>query len=176
MKNNILGILLIFFIASCNKESNQNEPGKANEPAVVATEQKLKDESFDFVYQDINDKEVKLSDYKGKYVIVNFWATWCKPCRKEIPDFVRFKETYKDKVEILGIDYEDTDLEIVQNFVNDLNINYPILRTDVYAPTDFENANTKGLPTTLVFNPDGEQIDKRVGPVHYEDLVEILGF
>lgn len=76
----------------------------------------------------------------------------------------------------MGIDYEDTDLEIVQNFVNDLNINYPILRTDVYAPTDFENANTKGLPTTLVFNPDGEQIDKRVGPVHYEDLVEILGF
>ena len=96
----------------------------------------------------------------------------CKSNLSE-PDFVKFKELYKDHVEILGIDFEDTNVETIQSFIKDFNINYPILVTDVYNPTEFEKENSLGLPTTVFFDKNGVQFDKRVGPVHFEDLVEI---
>ena len=72
-------------------------------------------------------------------------------------------------------DFEDTEVEKIKSFIKDFNINYPILLTDVYNPTEFEQKNSLGLPTTVFFNPEGVQFDKRVGPVHYKDLVEITG-
>lgn len=178
MKNKILIILIIMLVA-CTESNNNNievEVKQSDEQQNISP-QKLEKETntFDLVYKDLDDNEHRLSDYRGKWVIVNFWATWCAPCRKEMPDFVKLKEKYKDKLEIWGIDYEDSDIRTIKNFVRDFKINYPILKTDVYNPNEFESENTKGLPTTVIFNPKGEQHDKRVGPIHYKDLVEIIG-
>ena len=174
-------LLLILSLAACDQSQSQVDAKKNAKQAQTqestpakATKAANNPNTFDFTYQDIEGKQVKLSDYRGKWVIVNFWATWCPPCRKEIPDFIKFKNKYKDKVEILGINNEDADLEKIQDFVFEYEINYPILRADVYNPTKFEQANTKGLPTTVIFNPEGEQVGKRVGPLHYSDLERII--
>jgi hypothetical protein len=81
---------------------------------------------------------------------------------------------YSNNVEILGIDYEDAELETIRKFINDYSVNYPILKADVYNPTEFERQNTMGLPTTVIFDPQGVQYNKRVGPMHFKDLVEII--
>ena len=81
---------------------------------------------------------------------------------------------YSDNVEILGIANEDAEVEKIRTFAEDYSVNYPILMADVYNPTDFDRENTMGLPTTVIFNPAGEQVNKRVGPMHFEDLVEII--
>jgi len=88
----------------------------------------------DFSLTDLNGKTHKLSDYRGKWVVVNYWATWCPPCRKEIPDFVRFQQKHPKDVQILGIAYEDADASKLKRFAEDFKINYPILTVDVYNP------------------------------------------
>src|SRR5262245_13522163 len=84
--------------------------------------------TFDFVLKDQHNQPVKLSDYKGKVVIVNFWATWCGPCKVEIPDFVKLYAQYKDKgLVIVGISIDDS-AEQLQSFMREYKMNYPVVQ------------------------------------------------
>src|SRR5690349_9172372 len=84
--------------------------------------------TFDFVLKDQHNVPVKLSDFKGKVAIVNFWATWCGPCKIEIPDFVKLYSEYKDKgLVILGISIDDSP-EQLQAFMQEFKMNYPVLQ------------------------------------------------
>lgn len=189
MKNSIILSLLII-LSGCNNEltsSNKESELAANEKLqkiehnIVAdiNQQKSDDlsqgEAFEFTYKNLEGEDVSLSDFRGKWVVVNYWATWCPPCRKEIPDFVKFKKLYSEKVEILGINNEDAETSTLQDFAFEYEINYPVLRADVYNPSEFDRQNTMGLPTTVIFNPEGVEVAKRIGPMHFDDLVEVIG-
>ena len=107
-----------------------------------------------FSLKDINGKTVKLSDYKGKVVLLNFWATWCGPCKREIPDLVTLHNTYKKKgAVVLSIALDQQGTSIVKPFVEKNKITYPVLIGD----TDVVQAygNFTGIPTTVVIDKKG---------------------
>src|SRR5256885_5346260 len=80
-----------------------------------------------FLLRDINGKIVSTADWKGKVVILNFWATWCPPCREEIPELVRLQAQYKDKLQIIGASEDEDGPQKVQQFVQRFGMNYPIV-------------------------------------------------
>jgi len=187
MKNNLFAVLTVLVLSSCQQQAEQTSIEQTAESTKVATVEKPQvketiktavkavDKGFDFTYNDLDGKPVSLSDFRGKWVVANFWATWCPPCRKEIPDVVKCKTQYGDHIEIIGINNEDADVEIVRAFAEDYHINYPVVQADVYNPSDFDRQNTMGLPTTVIFNPQGVQVSKRVGPMHFKDLQMVIG-
>jgi len=86
-------------------------------------------EPVDFSLPDLDGKPVSLADYRGKWVIVNFWATWCPPCLEEIPELVSLHEENSDKLVVLGVDYEEVNTEYLRGFVESHMMSYPIMRT-----------------------------------------------
>ena len=108
---------------------------------------------------------------RGKYLVVNFWATWCTPCLKEIPAFVEFYNQNSNHVEILGLDYEPVNLPVINEFVERFSINYPIiLYTDTNDSEYSKFGEIVGMPTTLIYSPGGELIRTFMGEVTIEDL------
>ena len=125
---------------------------------------------------DLDGNESFLSDYKGKWVILNLWATWCPPCLVEIPDLVMFHEAHKDKDAIvIGANYEDNDPAKVKAFAESQMINYPIVRFE--GKTDGVSSplgNLQGLPTTYMVAPDGTVVAARTGMVDQKMLEEFM--
>ena len=118
--------------------------------------------------KDVNGKELSLEAYKGKVVLLNFWATWCGPCRAEIPSLIRIQEAYKDRLQIIGMDVDD-DEEQLREFVKDQGINYPVAMTSVQVRLAYGGIGA--LPTVFVINQDSKVVQKHVGlfnPALYE--------
>jgi thiol-disulfide isomerase/thioredoxin len=114
-----------------------------------------------------------LSSQRGKWVIVNYWATWCNPCIKEMPDISRFVATHKQVVAI-GLAFEDTDRADIQAFLKKHPVVYPVAQVDIsHPPADF--AQPLGLPTTYLIAPDGTLAKKFIGPIHAADLEQVIG-
>ena len=108
---------------------------------------------------------------KGKYLIINFWATWCPPCLKEIPAFVEFYEQNSDRVEILGLDYEQADKKTILEFTDTFMVNYPIILFDDKNGSQFTNfGDVFGMPTTYIYDPEGRLVDFRMGEIDIETL------
>jgi thiol-disulfide isomerase/thioredoxin len=124
--------------------------------------------NFDFVLKDEHNVPVKMADYKGKVVLVNFWATWCGPCKVEIPAFVELYAEYKDKgLVIVGISVDDSP-EQLQAFMKEYRMNYPVLQMT----PDVENAFGPfyGYPTTFFVARDGSICTKHLGPATKEQF------
>jgi peroxiredoxin len=129
-----------------------------------------KSTSDDFTLMDLDGNEVSLSDFNGKVLILNFWATWCPYCREEIPDFVEVYNEYESEdVQFIGVSNED--ISTLRSFVEDYNISYPILIDDANIMGEWE---ISALPTTFVFDKDGQIISKSVGMMTREQLVNII--
>jgi peroxiredoxin len=181
----LLAVLLIWGVYDVvNKNNINNEAvGKTNTNAEVITDKneevkiglEKSNLSPDFELTTLDGKKVKLSDYRGKKVILNFWATWCPPCRAEMPDMEKFYSSYKDKdVVILGVNLANAerDQTTVKNFIKSYGITYPI-------PLDKENLaaemyQVSAIPTSYIIDPQGIIIEKVVGPMDFETMKSLL--
>ncbi|MCG6866044.1 MAG: TlpA family protein disulfide reductase [Thiogranum sp.] len=127
----------------------------------------------DYSLPDLKGKMHSLAEYKGKWVIVNYWATWCPPCQEEIPDLVDFHDRHKGKdAVVLGINFEDIGDEQLQTFVDSFLISYPVLRSSPAATTPL--GPIPGLPTTYIIDPDGSPVARQVGPVTGKQLDDYI--
>ena len=112
---------------------------------------------------------------RGKYLVVNFWATWCTPCLKEIPAFVEFYNEKSDYVEILGLDFEPVNLPVINAFIDRFSVNYPIvLYTDTNDSQYSNFGEIVGMPTTLIYSPEGELLQTFMGEITIEDLNKFI--
>lgn len=130
-------------------------------------------EPVDYSLPDVHGKKHSLADYRGKWVVVNYWATWCPPCQEEIPDLVEFHDRHKDNdAVVIGINFEDIGEEQLSAFVDSFLISYPILRSQPLAETPL--GTIPGLPTTFIIAPDGSPVARQVGPVTGKQLDEYI--
>ncbi|MGD8593430.1 MAG: TlpA disulfide reductase family protein [Gammaproteobacteria bacterium] len=121
-------------------------------------------ETVDFTLPDLDGKSRQLSEFRGKWVVVNYWATWCPPCLEEIPELVDFHEAHKDNnAVVIGVDFEDIAIPKLKSFVEDYFMSYPILHMKP-APKS-ELGVISGLPTSFLISPEGELVAKQTGPV-----------
>ncbi|SEJ10166.1 TlpA family protein disulfide reductase [Frateuria terrea] len=121
----------------------------------------------------LDGKPFDLAAQRGHWVIVNFWATWCVPCIKEMPDISRFVSSHAD-VRAVGLAYEDSDKADIQAFLAKHPVSYPIAQVTMDdAPKDFDEP--RGLPTTYLIAPDGHVAKRFVGPVTGQSLGAAIG-
>jgi peroxiredoxin len=115
----------------------------------------------DFTVTDIDGKKLKLSDYRGKVVLLDFWATWCAPCRAEIPHFVEMQQKYGSQgLQVLGISMDD-DAKPVREFAREYKMNYPIAVGDDKLAESF--GGVLGLPVNFIIDRDGRIVKKFIG-------------
>lgn len=118
-------------------------------------------------FKDINGKTIRLSDFKGKVVLLNFWATWCVPCRAEIPDLVKMQRRYRARgLQVLGITYPPEQKSEVRSFTRQLKMNYPVIIGSKGTKQSFTSSET--LPLTVVIDREGN-IREIIDGIMYAD-------
>jgi len=150
-------------VATPQQSSDSNAPNTlsfAADPEVVPP----------FAMKDLAGETVSTAALKGKALIINFWATWCGPCREEIPEMVALQAKYKGSLQIIGISEDDGPPDQVAKFVQKMGINYPVIMyTDAL---EKEYGGVSALPTSFLVNKDGRVVQKDVGvyPLEYYDM------
>jgi thiol-disulfide isomerase/thioredoxin len=143
----VLGLcaVVVFTLSSCSKEGKTPTPTSAP----------------DFTLKTLDGQEMTLSKLKGKVVLLDFWATWCAPCREAIPHLINLQKTYQEKgVEVIGMNVDKGDVETVRRFVKSMDIPYPITLT----PEEVSrNYGVTGLPTTILIDKQGRIRQKLMG-------------
>jgi thiol-disulfide isomerase/thioredoxin len=133
------------------------------------------DPAPEFKLTGLDGKPVTLADSKGKIILLNFWATWCGPCRAEIPDLVELQNKYKDRLQILGLVVDDDDQDAIKEFVEKFGINYPVAITPDSVRIQY--GGIAALPTSFVLNSEGRIVQKHEGlrdPILYETEIRSL--
>ncbi|MFP4082100.1 MAG: TlpA family protein disulfide reductase [Candidatus Aminicenantes bacterium] len=115
-----------------------------------------------FTALDLDGNEISLSDYEGKVIFLNFWATWCPPCRAEIPGFVEVYDKYKNKgMQIIGVSLDRTGKDKVLDFAHEYKINYPVVMGTRKLVNDYRPG--RFIPSTIIIGQDGNIREKHVG-------------
>jgi thiol-disulfide isomerase/thioredoxin len=124
-----------------------------------------------FQFQDTTGKIHKLEDYKGRWVLVNFWATWCPPCLKEIPDLVSLYESRKD-IMVIGVAMDFSDPQVVTDFVRSLSVTYPTVLGNREIAAQLDDISL--LPSTYFFDPDGKPAARQLGIISRESIERFI--
>jgi thiol-disulfide isomerase/thioredoxin len=149
----------------------------AGGPETVSCPANAKPANLNFTLKDTANKDVKLSAFKGKVILLDFWATWCGPCKIEIPWFIEFQNKYgKDGLQVIGVSVDDT-LVKLKPYVTDMKMNYPVLQgldredvQDAYGPMF-------GIPVTAVISREGKVCMKHAGlssKDSFENMIKAL--
>ncbi len=164
----LVAVSAMFFAAACSTAT------KADNPVKNAGDRK---QAPDFELKDSDGKSVKLSDYKGKVVLLNFWATWCGPCKIEIPWFIDFETQLKDKgFAVLGVSLDEEGWDIVKPYIDSKKVNYRVLMgTDQVAQL---YGGVESLPTSFILDRDGKVAKVHIGLVskgqYLNDINQLL--
>ena len=180
----LIKILILSLFLSCDNSTAQQ---KKNEKAKKINDNKQLVKAPEFTLADLEGNLVTLSDLKGKVVMLNFWGTWCGPCRREIPDFVKLIDKHKDSgLEILGVTLSSGPPKNIQSFADQWNINYTLLtdisKNETQIVTSLYGQVTgqpiTGIPTTFIIDREGYIRQKYVGPrsekVFFKDIEPLL--
>lgn len=155
LRSIILGVLFISLPVIATGQSNQA-------PALAL--------------KDLRGRTLRLSDYKGKVVVLNFWATWCPPCRAEMPDLIKMQREYRSKgLQVIGVTYPPEEIKEVRQFIRKLGVNYPIALGTKETKTLFDETET--LPLTVVIDRQGnvrERIEGILLPEEFEQKIKPL--
>lgn len=179
-------IILVLILSSialfgCEKETaEETDKEISNKEAMPNKEVELTNDGAlqkapAFSLESTEGKKVQLSDYQGKIVLLDFWATWCGPCRRGIPDLVSLQKQYKDDLVVIGISLDQQTKPDVVPFMKQYGINYPI----VYGNRDIVKnyGNIQSIPTSFVIDKSGNVVDMHVGLVDksvYEKTINKL--
>lgn len=133
--------------------------------------------NWNFKLKDLEGKEVELASFKGKVVLLNFWATWCGPCKAEIPGFVELQEKYRDQLTIIGYSVDDT-AELAKKFAAQYKMNYPILLGEGREDVQDAYGPIWGIPASFLISKDGLVCRKHMGiapkAVFEKEIVALL--
>ena len=164
-----VGVIIFLFVHVSSNPGRPISVGSSTAAACAKGQKCLPDVS----YTDTTGKHYTAKDLAGKVVVVNFWATWCKPCLKEIPDLSRVYEKYKDQgVIILGVLTDNPDSNQLLNFQSDHEMSYPVVRSNSDIMVSF--MYPESLPTTFVYDRGGREVFTRVGAVSEQALAQVL--
>jgi peroxiredoxin len=148
--------------------SSTGDPGSRTASSTCTA--KAAPAKLDFTVKDMNGADVRLADYKGKVILLNYWATWCGPCKVEIPDLIALYDRYRDKgFVVLGVSQDD-DPETLRTFATTFKMNYPVLVGRDHPDLLDAQGPLWGLPTTYLIGRDGSVCTKHLGPATKQDF------
>jgi thiol-disulfide isomerase/thioredoxin len=161
MKTHLLrGLLAAVLVvtAACSRPGGDAARADAAEAGLKPAAQR--NPAPDFVLKDAGGRDVKLSDLKGKVVLLNFWATWCGPCKFEIPWFIEFEKQYKDQgFAVVGVSLDDEGWEVVKPYIEDKKVNYRVVVGT--EEVSMKYGGVESLPSTFMIDREG-----RIASVH----------
>jgi thiol-disulfide isomerase/thioredoxin len=167
------GVLVTWAAARYARDVERRQPAAAVEATTAAPDAPTTTETATlrffrepkpapaFTLKDLAGREITPASLRGKVVIVNFWATWCGPCRAEIPDLVALQEKYKDTLQVIGISEDEAGIDVVKRFAEEHHVNYPVAMTTPEVEKLFPGISA--LPTSYVLDRDSRIVQKHVG-------------
>jgi peroxiredoxin len=167
---------MVLLAASCGgKEPRvKGREGRVRASGVPATQDRRP--APDFTLKDLDGRDVRLTDFRGQVVMVNFWATWCPPCRAEIPDFIELQSQLGPKgLQIIGISLDDEGSAKVAPFASQNRINYTMLVNGNGAANRY--GGIEGIPTTFLLDRQGRVVERRAGITpreHWQQVIALL--
>ena len=134
-----------------------------SKPSQSTSDAKVEHAKLDYVLKDMNGNDVRLADYKGRPLLINFWATYCEPCKHEIPAFIELSQKYKDKhFAVLGVSVDDSPADL-QQFAKQFGMNYPVLIGNGHDEFLEHNEANFTIPISWFVKPDGTILLKKLG-------------
>ena len=164
----IIALVVVVMIYAGVKNSRPKVSAMIGNPQPWVYGQSKGKDAPDFALKDLDGKQVKLSDFRGKAVLLNFWATWCGPCQVEMPWFVDFQKQYGPQgLEIIGVALDDSGKDEIEKFAKKMGVNYTVLQ----GQDDVGDAyGAVGLPTTFYIDRNGKIVDSASGLVSRSEI------